>query len=488
MSSAKILNNLIEKGVLVAPELLEQEIDENILNKIINKEGEELDVLTKEKIQKYTKKTKITILKSYNKPSKKRTFQDFVSVFNNRFNAISKMLKTRSDLQSVAAIRRIQQKKTEEQVEIIGMLLEKNTTKNNNIVLKLEDQTGVITVIVKKDDDDLTLFNIANDLALDEIIGVVGRTFNDAIFAKKIIHPDIPPTHELKKQEEEEYLAVLGDIHFGSKVFMKKEFERFINWIRGESGNEEQRRIASKVKYIIQTGDIVEGVGIYPSQEEDLEIIDIKQQYDDAAKWLRKIPEDKEIILFSGNHDPGRLAEPQEPPPKDLAEEIWKMPNVTMVSNPAYVKIGENPGFNTLLYHGGSFIYYSANIPSIRSAGGQKRADLIMQFLLKRRHIAPTHASTLCLPDAEQDYLLIDIIPDFFLTGHIHRASAKNYRGVTMINASCWTETTDDQIKRGLEPQPAKLPIINLKTRDVKIMNFKKKEEEKTKNDEEENT
>ena len=32
--------------------------------------------------------------------------------------------------------------------------------------------------------------------------------------------------------------------------------------------------------------------------------------------------------------------------------------------------------------------------------------------------------------------------------------------------------------KRGLEPQPARLPIINLKTREIKLINFLKKEHE----------
>ena len=189
---------------------------------------------------------------------------------------------------------------------------------------------------------------------------------------------------------------------------------------------------------------------------------------------------------MSGNHDAGRLSEPQERPFKDMAEAIWAMPNITIVSNPAQVNVGAKddfPGFDFLLYHGGSLIYYSENVPSIREAGGQKRSDLIMKFLLQRRHLAPTHKSTLYLPDSEEDFLLIDAVPDFFITGHIHRSSVSSYRNVTLVNASCWTETTDDQIKRGLEPLPARIPIINLKTRDVKIMNFltkksKEKEEE----------
>jgi len=499
---SSIINSLIEKGVLVSPELMNKEVDENILKKIIEDYGDDLDTLNEDLIEKYEKaaetenpksqNSSVKIIKSYEKPPKKRSFQDFVSLFNNRFNSISAILKNRQELQNVSAIARIKTKENE-QVETIGMVLDKTITRNNNIIMTLEDKTGTMTVIIRDDEQNKATFNAAKDIALDEVIGVVGKKLNTAIFVQKIIFPDIPPTKELKKQKEEEYMVVLGDIHFGSKVFMKEEFQRFIAWIRGEYGNEEQREIAKKVKYILQTGDVVEGVGIYPSQEEDLEIVDIKQQYEEAAKWIARIPEDKQIIITVGNHDVGRLAEPQEKIPKDLGGALWKLPNVHLVSNPAYVNIGatENfSGFDILMYHGGSIIYYSDNIPSIRAAGGQKRADLIMQYLLQRRHLAPTYGSTLIVPDSEKDPLLIDIIPDFFLTGHIHRASVKNYRNVTMINGSCWTETTDDQVKRGLEPQPARLPIINLRTRNVKLLNFmtktsREKEEEKLKEVEE---
>ncbi len=493
MSQSPTLLKLIEKGVLISPELLEKEINEEILKKIEQKYGEDLEYLDEKIIKDFEQEKeeehKVKITKSYDKEPKKRTFQDFVSIFNLRFKNISQMLKNRQEMQGVTSISRINNKNNNERITTIAMIQDKNITKNNSIVLKLEDTTGTINAIIKENENNKELYKTANDLVLDEIVGINGVVINKAIFVEKIIFPDIPLSKELKKQKEEEYLVLLGDTHFGSKHFMREEFTKFIHWINGDLGNEEQKNMAQKTKYLILTGDIVEGVGIYPGQEEDLEILDIKEQYEDAAKWLKQIPERIKIVVMSGNHDAGRLSEPQERPFKDMAKAIWDMPNVLLVSNPAYVNIGskENfPGFDLLLYHGGSLIYYSENIPSIREAGGQKRSDLIMKFMLQRRHLAPTHKSTLYLPDPEEDFLLIDIVPDFFVTGHIHRSSVANYRNVTMINASCWTETTDDQIKRGLEPLPARLPIVNLRTRDVKIMNFmtkksKEKEEDMTK-------
>ena len=91
---------------------------------------------------------------------------------------------------------------------------------------------------------------------------------------------------------------------------------------------------------------------------------------------------------------------------------------------------------------------------------------------MKRRHLAPTHTSTLYLPDVNQDPLVIDRVPDFFATGHLHKSIASNYRNVTLICGSCWQSKTAFQERVGHNPQPSRVPIVNLKTRDVKILRF----------------
>ena len=125
-----------------------------------------------------------------------------------------------------------------------------------------------------------------------------------------------------------------------------------------------------------------------------------------------------------------------------------------------------------LLYHGSSLVYYADHIEYIRASGGQKRADHIMKLLLEKRHLAPTQGSNLFVPTPHDDYLLIKQVPDFFVTGHIHRVVAQNYKGISLINSSCWTGKSEDQERRGLEPQPARAIIANLKTRDLRILNF----------------
>ncbi|HHI04165.1 MAG TPA: DNA-directed DNA polymerase II small subunit [Candidatus Woesearchaeota archaeon] len=425
--------------------------------------------------REYKKESDVKILFSYKEESKKREVQDFVSFFNSRYKILENMLKNRQELQNIMSINRILNKKEKENVSLIGLVDDKKVTKNNNILLRLEDQTGSISVLINKNKTDL--FNTAKNIVLDEVVGIAGVSGGNIIFTNDIIYPDVPVNKELKKSPDEDYAICLSDLHFGSSYFLSEDFNKFLKWINGKTGNENQKAIAKKVKYIFIIGDLVDGVGIYPNQDKELVVKDIYEQYNGCAELLKQIPQHIKLIICPGNHDAMRIAEPQPVLYKDFAAPIWDLPNAILVSNPALVNIGAKkgfPGFDVLMYHGYSFDYYMANVESIRNNGGYERADLMMKFLLQKRHLAPTHKSTLYIPDVKTDPLVITKIPDFFMTGHIHYSSVSNYRNITMICGSCWQSKTAFQEKVGHHPQPSRVPIINLQTRDVKILKFGK--------------
>jgi DNA polymerase II small subunit len=415
----------------------------------------------------------VKIISSYNEEPKKRTVQDFVNYFNKRFDALENILKNRSELQNLISIKRVKQKKDKDNLSIIGLVNSKNITKNGNIILNVEDKTDSINILINKNKPEL--FNYAKDIVPDEVIGVVGVNGENIIFANNLLWPDVPSNKTLKKSDDESYAIFLSDIHIGSNTFLMANLNKFIDWINCKVGSENQKNIANKIKYIFIIGDLVDGCGIYPGQEEELIIKDIYGQYEEAFKFLKKIPSHINIIISPGNHDALRIAEPQPVLYKDYAKSLWELPNIYMVSNPSLVNIhssSEFSGFDVLLYHGYSFDYYVANVESIRQNGGYDRADLIMKFLLKRRHLAPTHTSTLYIPDVNKDPLVINKIPDFFVTGHIHKTSVTNHKNTTLICGSCWQSITSFQEKVGHHPEPCRVPIVNLNTREVKIMRF----------------
>ncbi len=410
---------------------------------------------------------------SYTEKQGKKQISDFISYFNKRFSSIERILSQRSDLSNLTSIARVAAKKDRENIAIVGMIHKIGKTKNDNIILTVEDPTGQINAIISKSKPEL--YNKALDLVEDEVIGIMGVNGNNIIFVNNIVWPEIPLHKEFKKYPEECYAAFLSDLHVGSKLFLKDSFEKFVKWLNGTVGSEEQKAVANKVKYLFIVGDLVDGVGIYPGQEGELEIKDIYAQYRECKNYLAKIPKHIKIIVCPGNHDAMRLAEPQPPFYKDLSEALWELPNIEILSNPSTVNVlatEDFPGFDVLLYHGYCFDYYISNVDSIRNQGGYDRADLVMKFLLTRRHLAPTHTSTVYLPDKNKDPLVIEKVPDFFVTGHIHKTAVCNYRSVTMLCGSCWQAKTSFQEKVGHHPEPARVPLVNFKTREVKVLKF----------------
>jgi len=460
---------------------LESEITESQNNSNFSHQGEDVSpdnnlVLESDSSileRQLTNTGKVEIVISYENIPHKYSVKDFTSIFISRYRFLESLLRSRQELQNIMSINRILSKKEKETVSLIGLVEEIGETKNGNLMLTIEDLTGKIKVFVSPQKKDL--FQKAKDLVFDEVVGISGVCGDKIVFAEEIIWPDIPSTNELKKGPNEEYAIFLSDIHVGSNLFLKEEFEKFLNWINGNAGSPEQREISSKVKYVIIAGDLVDGVGIYPSQASELDLQNIILQYDEFSRLIKKIPADKEIIICPGNHDAVHLAEPQSSFDEKFSPSLFNIPNVTLVTNPSLINIGKTAdfsGFNVLIYHGYSFDYYVANVESIRNGGGYHRADLIMKFLLKRRHLAPSFRSTPYFPGHKEDPLIIKKIPDFMVSGHIHYSKVANYKGVTTICGSCWQGKTSFQEKLGHEPEPARVPIVNLKTREVKILKF----------------
>jgi len=380
-----------------------------------NKKQEILAILQK----KIKSRGHVEVLFDYKDKVKKREVQDFVKYFNKRYKFIEGLLRGRHELRNTLSISRALQKKEREPVSLIGIVSNKRRTKKGNIMLTIEDPTGEIRVLISENRADT--FAIGKDIVFDEIIGITGSTGNKIVFANNVIIPEVPLTKELKKCPTEGYAAFMSCIHVGSGGFLKKEFEKFLNWLHGGVGNEAQRRIAQHIKYIFILGDLVDGVGIYPGQEHELQDTDIYSQYKEFVRYIKMIPEHINVIICPGNHDATRIAEPQVPVPDEFIGELRDCPNVTLVSNPAMLNIERDEkfdGLDILIYHGYSFDYYAANVESIRMGGSYDRGDLIMKFLLQRRHLAPTHASTLYIPDSERDPLVIEKVPDIFATGH----------------------------------------------------------------------
>jgi len=414
----------------------------------------------------------VKIIKNYGKGSKKWSVKDFMLYFKKRYGFLKNVLQGRPELENMISLNRVKNKESKSKVSCIGLIYDKRVTKNGNTIVTFEDPTGFVNMVLKPN------LKGVEDLCLDEVVGITGRVNKGMIFVEELVYPNMPINTNLKKAKDEVYAVVISDIQLGSDRFLEEPFLKFIDWLNLKNVDEKERSIAEKVKYVFIAGDLVAGVGVYPQQEKDLVIIDLKEQYDKIASYLSTIRDDIKLIICPGNHDATRLADPQPPPIPEFVSSLLNLKNAYLVSSPAVVNIHSSKdfeGFNFLLYHGASFHFYANSVPHLRLADAKNNPAMIWKYLLNKRHLAPTHGSTVYIPNSEDDALLIDKIPDVVINGDMHTSDAGLHNGVVIISGSCWEEKGEVQIRRGNEPDPGRVPFFNLKTREVSFLDFYKK-------------
>ncbi|MHA1378486.1 MAG: DNA-directed DNA polymerase II small subunit [Candidatus Helarchaeota archaeon] len=389
---------------------------------------------------------------------------DFKKLFVSRYKKLYLLLLKRTDVNGTTPISEVK-KAREGDFKIIGIIQDKKESSSKNIRLTLEDLSGNISVIIQNKEKEL--LNKALKILHDQVICIHGSLWkNNTLMVKEIIFPDIPNKNNKKFAEIPIYAALISDTHFGSKQFKKDSFENFLDWINGKSGNAEQKVIASNLKYLIIAGDIIDGIGVYPSQKEDLDIINIYKQYNFAADYLKQIPEHISIIIIPGGaHDAIRKALPQPAIPKKYAKRLYELKNTIMLGNPAFIKLH---GVSFLIYHGDSFDDIISSIPGL----SYEHPELAMEQFLICRHLAPAYGQKTGLSPEHEDWLVIEEVPDIIHCGHAHINGYKEYKGVKLINSGCFQNLTSFQKEKGIYPTPGMVPVINLQTLKVKILKF----------------
>lgn len=410
--------------------------------------------------------------------SQKLEVKDFVRHFRNRYVFIKKILQQRTELENLTSIDKITG--GNRNFSIIGIVTSKVATKNKNIILELEDLTGKIKVLISQNNKEI--FEKSKEIMLDDVIGVRCSGTRDFLYANDVYYPDIF-LKEKNRADEEVYAIFTSDIHVGSKNFLEKNFNRFIEWVRGEDCNEEQKEFFKKIKYMFVVGDSIDGVGVYPGQEKELKIKDIRIQYEELANFYKKIPNHIKIIQCAGQHDAVRVAEPQPPIGEDFGGALFKIRNLYLVSNPSLVEIESKngKGIKVLMYHGASMHNFVNEIEELRLSNAHTTPAKIVKHLLLRRHLSPSHGSSTYIPNAIEDSMLIKEIPDIVATGDLHRPDVDKYNGILIVSSSCWQSMTAFEEKVGNKPDPCKVPILNLKTGEIKILDFSDEEKEECK-------
>ncbi len=371
-------------------------------------------------------------------------FDDFLKYFRSRFEKMSGLFRQRIDTRSGGTIADALASGTNGRGRFVCMVVEKRE-RSNRIFLTVDDYDEEAVVLVN--DANPSLWQTARRVSRDQVLFLETRKSSGKLLvAENIVLPEIPD-HRPGRASEEVYAVLASDVHVGSKVFLEDTFRRVIGWLRGEVGDPNQREIAGRVKYVLIGGDLVDGIGVYPRQEVDLNVPDIYEQYRLAAKFVGEIPEHMEVVLIPGNHDAVRQALPQPSIPRDFA----------------------GPVYDALLFHGTSLMDIISSVQGF----DYRRPVEVMEYQLRARHLAPEYGKNTPIGPEVEDWLVVEHVPDVFISGHVHVPGSGVYRGTTIVNCGAWQGQTDYQKRMGLVPQPGVLPVINLQSLQVRMIDFR---------------
>ena len=388
--------------------------------------------------------------------------EGFVEYFRSRFRKIERILRQRIDVRDAVTIGDALKMPLKSKMKVIGIVTSKRAS-GGRLFLEIEDAEDSVTVMAS----DGETMRKGLSILVDQVICVDGMKYRqDLMIANDFIWPDIP-SRPPNRSEVPLCAAFLADIHIGSNHFQKELFDRFIRWMNMELGPPQSRRLAGRVKYLVIAGDLVDGIGVYPNQLEELEITEIREQYEVAAMLLSELPDHVEIIVLPGNHDASRKSLPQEPIPREYAETLYDNRSVQFLGNPSRLLLH---GVETYVCHGKALDEILSQVPGMDfhdPVGG-------MELMLRCRHVAPIYGNSTPIAPEREDRLVISSIPDIFQMGHIHVHGVKKYKGTTLIASGSWQTQTPFQRRVNLTPTVGVAPIVDLQTHAVVPIDFNK--------------
>ncbi len=385
----------------------------------------------------------------------KGKLKDIVNLFYDRYQTIADILRNQAGFKASGTIKQIQkEKKKNRTYNIVGIVLDVRRTKSGGKMVTIEDLTSTMDVFVRKDDPlSATIFK-------DEVVGIAGKFSDDfrMFWVDRVVYPDILPTHQNKGGADFDpvSIAFISDLHMGSKKFLESEWDKMVEWMNSSD------ETAQNIKWLVLSGDVIDGIGIYPGHEENICIANSFDQYEMCARKLDALPDHITPILLPGNHDAVRPAEPQPM----LEPSVQKKFNSTIhVGNPARITLS---GIDVLSYHGKGI---DDIVPRVENVTYDKPQEA-MKLMLQKRHVAPMWGERNALSPEEEDELIIETPPDIFVTGHTHAHATEWYRGIPLVVSSTFQGETDFMQMMGYKPKMGYLSVYNIQNRQFRIAQF----------------
>jgi len=198
------------------------------------------------------------------------------------------------------------------------------------------------------------------------------------------------------------YLAFIGDTHIGSKFSRLDFLHKFYDFILREG-----------VEYVIHAGDIIDGVGVYPTQTSQLSKFTIDDQVEEV---INNYPEGVKTYVLGGNHDLKQYQRGLSIHPVKVISQQRK--DIEWIGD-----------FYARLRLGKSNVYIDIVHPNGKPAYAQSYKT--QKYIEK-------------LPSGNK--------PNILLWGHFHTSLYMSYRNIHAFQVGCFQDANDLTARMGIQP------------------------------------
>lgn len=246
-------------------------------------------------------------------------------------------------------------------------------------------------------------------------IPVVFEEYNQTVYLPNTPTRFAEPVTPLPRAE---HIAVISDLHFGSKYCQITALHDFIT-----------RAVDAGVEYVFVAGDVTAGYNVYPGQIHDVYAIGCDEQVESVANNL-PVHAGLHYYMIGGNHDYSH----------------FKAAGVDVVESLARVRDDvTNLGFDQQDVSIGEWtirlVHPSGGAPYARSYRAQKLAESAMVGeLWNLVHIAADAA------------ISTSTVPMLLVWGHLHYASVTPYGPIFTLGPGCFEGQTNYLARKGLQP------------------------------------
>jgi DNA polymerase II small subunit/DNA polymerase delta subunit B len=179
--------------------------------------------ITQDVIEKLLLKTTppFTIIREFKQNKITITPQNYVTLFNKRYDTIKKFLANRLELINTISINKI----TTKTKKFSLIVLIRNIEREDKVV-SVEDHTGSLEVHFSKNTD-------LGYLVEDEVVGLICERVEDRILVNSVIWPDVPVKKEVTKTQDDVYCLFVSDFHL-EKVKQDR-YAKFLEWLNEQN-------------------------------------------------------------------------------------------------------------------------------------------------------------------------------------------------------------------------------------------------------------